>query len=81
MNYLNRLQYNFLCGICLLILTNVGHANWKLDSTGLSGKCALVSPIVTIDDGHGSDTNIQLKLNNNQLRITTDSNIDNSNAQ
>jgi len=78
MNYLKRLRGNFLCVLCLLVLSNVGHANWELDSTALSGSCALVSPVVSIDDGQGSDTNIQLKLNKNQLLVTTDSNIDNT---
>ena len=77
MDYLMRLRCKFLFAILLLTWTNLGYANWQLDTTGLSGSCALVSPVVTIDDGQGN-ANIQLKLNRKQLLVTTDSNIDNT---
>ena len=77
MTNLLRLRSDFLWVVFLLAMTSNAQANWTLDSTGMSGECALVSPIVTIDDGHG-DTQIQLKLNNNRLLVTTDSNIDNT---
>ncbi len=72
-----RLRSDFLWVAILLAITPNAYANWSLDSAGLSGECALVSPIVTIDDGHGN-TQVQLKLNNNRMLIITDSNIDNS---
>jgi len=72
-----KLGSDFLWVVILLAMTGNAQANWTLDSAGLSGECALVSPVVTIDDGHG-DTKIQLKLNNNRMLVTTDSNIDNS---
>ena len=77
MNYLKRLRCYFLFAMLLLAQANVAQANWKIDSTGLSGQCALVSPVLTIDDGNG-ETKVQLKLNKKQLLVTTDSNIDNT---
>lgn len=77
MNCLKWLRWNIVYAILLLALANVAHANWKIDSTGLSGQCALVSPVLKINDGQG-ETKIQLKLNKEQLLVTTDSNIDNT---
>jgi len=77
MTNLLRFRSDFLWVLILLATTGNAYASWTLDSTGMSGECALVSPVVTIDDGHG-DTRIQLKLNSNQLLVTTDSNIDNT---
>ncbi len=77
MNCLKWLRWNIVYAILLLALANVAHANWKIDSTGLSGQCALVSPVLKINDGQG-ETKIQLKLNKEQLLVITDSNIDNT---
>jgi hypothetical protein len=77
MKYLKWLRWNIVYAVFLLALANVAHASWKIDSTGLSGQCALVSPVLKINDGQG-ETKIQLKLNKEQLLVTTDSNIDNT---
>jgi hypothetical protein len=77
MKYLKWLRWNIVYAVFLLALANVAHASWKIDSTGLSGQCALVSPVLKINDGQG-ETKIQLILNKEQLLVTTDSNIDNT---
>ncbi len=77
MNYLKWLRWNIVYAVFLLAMANLAHASWKIDSTGLSGQCALVSPVLEINDGQG-ETKIQLKLNREQLLVTTDSNIDNT---
>jgi len=77
MNCLKWLRWNIVYAIFLLALANIAYANWKIDSTGLSGQCALVSPVLKINDGQG-ETKIQLKLNKEQLLVITDSNIDNT---
>jgi hypothetical protein len=51
--------------------------NWEIDVAGLTGTCAMVTPVIVIHDGHG-ETEVQLKLNREQLVVFTDSNIDNS---
>lgn len=62
---------------CLWPVVGSAQANWEIDAAGLAGACAMVTPVIVINDGHG-ETKVQLKLNREQLVVFTDSNIDNS---
>jgi hypothetical protein len=52
-------------------------SNWEIDAAGLAGSCAMVTPVIVINDGFG-ETKVQVKLNRERLEVFTDSNIDNS---
>ena len=62
---------------CLLPFVVSAQENWEIDAAGLAGACAMVTPVIVINDGHG-ETEVQLKLNREQMVVITDSNIDNS---
>jgi hypothetical protein len=62
---------------CLWSDVATAQANWEIDAAGLDGACAMVTPVIVVNDGHG-ETRVQLKLNREQLVVVTDSNIDNS---
>ena len=75
MIYLKWLRIFFIFPLLLVSMAGTAQANWEIDSVGLSGKCALVSPELKVDDGQG-ETRMRLKLNRDQLLVTTKSNID-----
>ena len=62
---------------CLWPADGFAQANWEIDAAGMNGACAMETPVIVVNDGHG-ETKVQLKLNREQLLVITDSNIDNS---